>query len=229
MTETGVRAADRLAAERAMLDRTSTAERVAWVLRQRITEGVYEPGERLSEGPIVDDLDVSRNTVREAFRLLSHERLLVHELNRGVFVRRLTAADVTDLYRLRRLVECAAVRQAAGSSPDGLAALREAVHAAERAAAEGRWEDVGTANMGFHRAVVALAGSERLDQMMRQTLAELRLVFLAMRNPRAFHEPYLARNREILGRLTEGDAEGAARLLEGYLAEAERQLVEAHS
>ena len=36
--------ADQLAADRALLDRTSTAERVADVLRQRIIEGVLAPG-----------------------------------------------------------------------------------------------------------------------------------------------------------------------------------------
>ncbi|RCG31435.1 GntR family transcriptional regulator [Sphaerisporangium album] len=215
--------------DRDLLGRTSTAERVAAILRERITEGVFEPGARLSEETIGTALGVSRNTLREAFRLLSHERLLVHQLNRGVFVRRLTAEDVVDLYRVRRLVECAAIRGAVPPSPQALAALREALAEAGRAAAQERWHDVGTGNMRFHQAVVALAGSERLDEMMRQVLAELRLTFLAMKNPRAFHEPYIGRNREILKLIEAGDAGGAERLLDDYLADAEAQLVRAHS
>lgn len=237
-------AADRLVQDRALLERTSTAERVASILRDHITEGIYEPGARLPEESIVTALGVSRNTLREAFRLLSHERLLVHELNRGVFVRRLTAGDVVDLFRLRRLVECAAIREAAvppghrppdvpesGAAPgeSSLAGLREAVAAAELAATEGRWEAVGTANMRFHQAIVELAGSSRLNEMMRQVLAELRLTFLAMKNPRAFHEPYLERNRDILRLIEAGDTETAERLLCDYLADAETQLVKAHS
>lgn len=224
-----MQAAERLQQDRVLLGRTSTAERVAAILRQRIIEGMFEPGTRLSEESIGAALGVSRNTLREAFRLLSHERLLVHELNRGVFVRRLTADDVVDLYRLRRLIECAAIRQGAAPSGRALAALRDAVHGAERAAAELRWEDVGTANMLFHQAIVELAGSARLDEMMRQVLAELRLSFLAMKNPRAFHEPYLGRNRDILQLIEAGDALGAERLLGAYLSDAERQLVQEHS
>ncbi|MFC4591437.1 GntR family transcriptional regulator [Sphaerisporangium corydalis] len=229
MTEGAPNAAERLVEDRALLGRTSTAERVAAILRQRITEGMFEPGSRLSEESIGAALGVSRNTLREAFRLLSHERLLVHELNRGVFVRRLTAADVVDLYRLRRLIECAAIRDPRGVPEEAVAGLREGVRIAELAAAEERWEDVGTANMHFHRAIVELAGSPRLDEMMRQVLAELRLSFLAMKNPRAFHEPYLGRNRDILKLIEAGDTAGAERLLDSYLADAERQLVEAHS
>src|SRR3954449_4040652 len=99
-----------LAEDRALLGRTSTAERVADILRSRIAEGYFPPGTRLSEDTIGTALGVSRNTLREAFRLLSHERLLVHELNRGVFVRTLSIEDVIDLYRVRVLVECGVVR-----------------------------------------------------------------------------------------------------------------------
>ncbi|MDH2430348.1 GntR family transcriptional regulator [Sphaerisporangium sp. TRM90804] len=222
-------AAERLAADRSLLGRASTAELVAAILRDHIIEGLFEPGTRLSEESIGTILRVSRNTLREAFRLLSHERLLVHELNRGVFVRRLTAADVADLYRVRRLVECAALRRALDAPEQALAHLRDAVRGAEQAAAEQRWGDVGTANMRFHQAVVELAGSSRLDEMMRQVLAELRLSFHAMKNPRAFHEPYLNRNRDILQLIEAKDTEGAERLLEAYLTDAERQLVHAHA
>ena len=99
-----------LAADRALLGRTSTAERVAGILRERIAQGFFLPGVRLSEERIGNALGVSRNTLREAFRLLTHERLLVHRLNKGAFVRVLTAADIADIYRVRNLVECAAVR-----------------------------------------------------------------------------------------------------------------------
>ncbi|MEO3809467.1 GntR family transcriptional regulator [Sphaerisporangium sp. B11E5] len=222
-------AAERLERDRALLGRTSTAERVAAILRGYITEGVYQPGERLAEDAIGGALDISRNTLREAFRLLSHERLLVHRLNRGVFVRTLTAEDVADLYRVRRIVECAALREAVPPSQEGLARLREAVRAAERAADDERWVDVGTANMQFHQALVELAGSTRLEELMRQVLAELRLAFLVMTDPRAFHGHYLPLNRDILRRIEAGDLDGAQRALEKYLAHAEGELVKAHA
>jgi DNA-binding GntR family transcriptional regulator len=78
-----------LAADRSFLARTSTAERIVEVLRGRITEGYFTPGTRLSEDALAEALGVSRNTLREAFRLLTHERLLEYRLNRGVFVRSL--------------------------------------------------------------------------------------------------------------------------------------------
>jgi DNA-binding GntR family transcriptional regulator len=217
-----------LRADRALLDRTSTAERVADILRTRIIEGYFPPGTRLSEQTIVGELGISRNTLREAFRLLTHERLLLHELHRGASVRKLSIEDVVDLYRVRKAVECAAVRQLVADHP-GIARIEEAVADGERAAQSGDWSHVGTANLRYHQAIVALAESPRLDELMRGVLAELRLVFHVMADPRRFYEPYLARNREILTRLQAGDAPAADRLLADYLADAEHQLVNAYA
>ncbi|MGH3586459.1 MAG: GntR family transcriptional regulator [Pseudonocardia sp.] len=219
-------AVDDLAADRALLSRTSTAERVAAILRTRIIEGYFRPGTRLAEDSIGTALGVSRNTLREAFRLLSHERLLTHELNRGMFVRTLSVEDVVDIYGVRRIVECGVVRTVTGTHP-GVTGVAAAVAAGEDALAHSEWRALGTANISFHRELVALAGSARADEIMSGLFAELRLVFHVMIDPEEFHAPYLARNRAILRRLEAGDGPGAAEDLETYLHDAEDQLVQA--
>lgn len=180
--------------DRPLLGRSSTAERVADILRDRITEGFFPPGARLSEESIGGALGVSRNTLREAFRLLTHERLLVHELNRGVFVRVVTVEDLEDIYRVRTLVECAAVR-GLGQGPygaavaDAIAVIESAVQAGEAASADREWQALSTANIRFHQGIVALVGSPRTDELMRGVLAELRLVFHVMADPGASMRP----------------------------------------
>ncbi|MGC5010538.1 GntR family transcriptional regulator [Streptosporangium sp. DT93] len=214
--------------DRGRLGRSSTAEKVADILRDRIADGSFVPGERLSEESIGAVLEVSRNTLREAFRLLGHERLLEHRLNRGVFVRVLSAEDVADIYRVRRVIEGAAVRSGANVTPAALAMIKEAVSEASLAAGEGRWQDVGTANIRFHQNLAALNGSPRLNETMRQLLAELRLVFHVMRNPRSFHEPFVARNLELVELIEGGRTAEAERALENYLNDAEELLVRAY-
>ena len=70
------------------------------------------PGQRLSEAAFSDRFDVSRNSLREAFRLLTKDGLLRHEANRGVFVAVPSMASIIDIYRVRRMLECGALRQA---------------------------------------------------------------------------------------------------------------------
>jgi DNA-binding GntR family transcriptional regulator len=216
-----------LDADRRLFDRASTVELLAAALRERIIKGVYRPGERLAEEAIVQAFRVSRNSLREAFRLLTHERLLVHELNRGVFVRKLTVDDVVDLYRVRKLVECSAVRKLDARPPQA-DDMVEAVAAGDLATKDEDWRGLGTANMMFHQAIASLADSPRIDELMRNILAELRLVFHAMADPRRFHEPYLERNKEILTAIEAGDGPRAERLMLKYLEDSEQQIVEAY-
>jgi DNA-binding GntR family transcriptional regulator len=237
MTETARGWVQNLSAERDSLSRSSTAELVADILRRHVIEGRVQPGSRLSEDAVAGALAVSRNTLREAFRLLSHERLLVHELNRGVFVRQLSVGDVVDVYRMRRVIEVASLLGVGPQTyplfphvvPRGLAELRAAVTAGKAAAERGDWHTVGTANMHFHQAIAGLAGSPRTNELMSQLLAELRLVFHVMQAPQAFHEPYLEDNERICGLVESGDGASAARMLADYLERAEQQLVRAYA
>ncbi|GLZ80420.1 GntR family transcriptional regulator [Actinorhabdospora filicis] len=191
--------------------RDSAPERIARLLRARVTDGSVRPGERLPEDRLTRALRVSRNTLREAFRMLSHERLLVHELNRGVFVRRPSAEDVRDIYRLRRVIELPAVR-----GTGGLDAMGAAVERARERAASGDWAGVASANIDFHRALVA------------RLAAELRLAFHGIATPEDFHAPYLARNERLLELLSTGDLDAAARELADYLDEALERLASVH-
>jgi DNA-binding GntR family transcriptional regulator len=220
---------ERLATARPSLERASTAELVAGILRENIIEGSLPPGTRLSEEVIGQALKVSRNTLREAFRLLSHENLLVHEFHRGMFVRRLTAADVADIYRLRRALETAGLRAAGSAPPEALREVARRVEEGRAAAETGDWVAVGTANMRFHRAIAALLGSPRMDETMARLLAELRLAFHVMGEPRMFHETYLDDNARIAVLLAEGDHGRAERELLAYLDRAEAQLLTAYA
>jgi DNA-binding GntR family transcriptional regulator len=174
-------------------------------------------------------LGVSRNTLREAFALLCHERLAVHHMNRGIFVPVLTGEDVADIYTLRRLIEGGAARLAGTADMTARQAVSDAVDSAETYAAANRWLDVRTADLRFHEAIAALAGSSRINELMRRALAELRLIFHVMDSPEEFHQPYLPRNRSIAESIMRGDGETAERELLHYLADAERQILAAYN
>ena len=205
----------------------STAERVVDVLRSYLIEGHLEPGTRLSEEVLAAGLNVSRNTLREAYRILAHEKLVVHEMNRGVFVRELTADDVRSIYQLRSLLEPIAVRSAATSSAAAISRVRLAVTEGLAAMEREDWREVGTANMHFHLAVAALMGNPRVDGIMAQLLAELRLAFHVMTPPQDFHAPYLSENDRICRLIEQGAADEASRVVRDYLDRACEQLVRA--
>ncbi|MBV6700386.1 GntR family transcriptional regulator [Kitasatospora aureofaciens] len=218
---------DALAADRSRLERAGAAQRVAEVLRDHITEGRLAPGTRLSEEALGEALAVSRNTLREAFRLLADQRLVVHELNRGVFVKVLNPGDVADIYTLRLALETAGVRALRSAASERLAAVRAALERAESAEALDDWVTVGTADLHFHQAVAGLAGSERIDECMAGLMAELRLAFAAVPSARGLHEPFLRRNQVLAGLLESGEIDDAEVELTRYLDDARAVIVRA--
>jgi DNA-binding GntR family transcriptional regulator len=197
------------------------SERVVEQLRLKITQGEFAPGQRLSEQALSDDLGVSRNTLREAFRVLTKDGLVKHAPNRGVFVAIPSIASIIDLYRVRRLIECQALAQAYPRHP-AKQRMRAAVQAALAARDKADWPAVGTANMDFHMAVVELADSERLNGMFAPVLAELRLAFGMLQDAEFLHAPYVDMNVQILELAEAGHYAEAAKALQDYLVHSER-------
>ncbi|HUQ54338.1 GntR family transcriptional regulator [Lentzea sp.] len=222
MSETWV---STLAQGKADLERASTAQKVADMLRERVLDGELEPGLRLSEEAIGGALGVSRNTLREAFRLLSRDRILVHEHSRGVFVRRPTGDDVRDLYAARRVIEGGALRLWDDVSDARREAVRAPVRQAVARAEKGDFSKTGSANIQFHRGIVGLAGSARLSDECDRLFAELMLAFRVAQDVEAFHQTYLPWNRRIVELLNDGTVEQAISQLDEYFDAAEQDLV----
>lgn len=199
----------------------SVAERVAEELRYQLAEGFLVPGAKLTEATIAEDLGVSRNTVREAFAELASERLLVRQPNRGVYVATLEAGDIHDVYTVRRAIEVSSIR--GGGSPERIAAVRAAVDEGKRAAAADDNDGLGSANQHFHGAIVALAESNRLNTIMRQVLAEMRLYFHKATVNAHFYADWLSENEQICAALEAGELEEAGDLLLAYLNRSEQQ------
>lgn len=206
----------------------TVAERAAAVIRENIFEGRFQPGMALPETTLAQALQVSRNTVREAFRTLINEHLLIYEAHKGVSVRRLTTEDVHDIYAVRRMLELSALKKLAdGRGTYDPATLDDSVTACERAAEEDNWLAVGTLNLRFHAQIVEIHGSSRMNEFFRQVITEMRLGFLAISQSADFYGPYQRRNREIVDQLISGDLENALNALAVYLDDAERQVAAA--
>lgn len=204
------------------------AEITAGRIRERVISGILPPGSHLSEVALCEELQISRNTLREVFRLLTKEGVLRHEANRGVFVTTPGIGTIIDIYRVRRLIECPAIANAHIKHPS-VAKMREAIQSAHQFRNEGEWLKVGSADIAFHSAIVEVSDSPRLSAFYSQISIELRLVFGLLRDPEYLHGPFIEQNAAILAHLESGDTARAARTLEEYLHRAERFILAAYS
>ena len=203
---------------------TSLTDTVADTIRQQLIHGQLRAGQHLSEAALSQQLDISRNTLREVFRTLIKEGLLRHEPNRGVSVVTPSIADIIDIYRVRRLIECQALEKAWPLHP-AHKRMRQAVDEALAAREQGHWHTVGSANMCFHAAIVALSDSDRLSTMFEHLSAELRLAFGMLDDPEYLHAPYVDHNARLLQLFMEGRTKEAAQELENYLVLSERMVL----
>jgi DNA-binding GntR family transcriptional regulator len=85
-------------------------EQTVIAIRSAIMAGEFEPGQRLIEREICETLDVSRNTLREAYRQLEAEGFLEIRPHKGPAVARVTDDQAREIYELREALECFGVR-----------------------------------------------------------------------------------------------------------------------
>nr|WP_282442627.1 MULTISPECIES: GntR family transcriptional regulator [unclassified Micrococcus] len=192
-------------------------------VRERIAAAQLAPGTRLGEVALAAELGVSRNSLREAFAALAAERLLVRIPHRGVFVAHPTEADVSEIFRTRRVIELSALRW---GSPDRIAVEELAEIARLAADADREPRLLGDVNHRLHAAIVRLLDSRDLEAVMDGVLARLRLAFQPMDVLTDLHPRFAARNRRLAELIADGELESAAEILGPYLDEAEHTVLE---
>lgn len=200
-----------------LTDRPAHAQATEWVadaLRRAMDAGALVPGSKLAEEHLAGTLDVSRNTLRQAFTILEGQNLVERIPNRGVFVVSPAGEQIREMFITRWAIQSAALDYTPAGPIGGARAALEEAQAAE---ARGSVAGMAGANQAFHRALVAAAGSERLNRAMASVLAEMRLLFFSQVTVPGFHAPYVGRNRELLELVEAGQREQARAFLWAYL------------
>lgn len=210
------------------LRRTTTAQQVADGLSELIMSGRFEPGTRLRESAIAAELGVSRNTVREAVRVLELGGLVRHEINRGAVVITPTTQSVQALYGARAVLEVTAARGRAPTTID-LDRVRNALEQLRRGVDTRDVHEIVTADLAFHSAIVAMLGNDRIDGFYAELTRELRfyLTILSVEDRESANlEGLVADHAAILDALTSGDEEQTIRTIEAHLEQNARRVCE---
>ncbi|MBV7271720.1 GntR family transcriptional regulator [Clostridium sp. PL3] len=89
------------------------------ILRNAILDGKLEPGQRLVERNIAEQLKISRTPVREAIRKLEFEKLVTHIPRKGVVVSGFTKEDIKEIQLMRVALEALSCSIAATKIKNG--------------------------------------------------------------------------------------------------------------
>ena len=198
--------------------RSSLPQAAADRLRTLITEGVLAPGTRLNERELSEQLGVSRTPLREAFRMLAGDGLLIQLPNRGVQVAVLSRDDIRHAFEVMAGLEGLAGELAAGRVTDADLGVLEALQRDMEAAHER--SDLPAyyrANRAIHDRLSAIAANPVLTQM-QQTL-NVRLHALRFRSNlnRDKWDRAVAEHRSMLAALAARDGGALRDLLVRHL------------
>ena len=203
------------------LHRVSVADQVAAVLRQRILDGDFRPGDPLQEVPLASSLGVSRNTMREALKVLSLEGLLKRNIHRGVTVAELSLRDLQEIYQLRRMLELSAVSAAKTPSPELFEELRALVEQYEAAARARDWPKAVAIDLQFHTLLIRFHRNHRLELFYQKVLSELRMGMVLVDRSHDNPDRVARMHRRIFHLLSAGKLKQCSALLAQHLADSE--------
>jgi DNA-binding GntR family transcriptional regulator len=128
----------------------SLRSRIIQSLRRAIETGVLEPGARLVERDLCEQLEVSRTSLREALGELQAEGILTYAANRRLIVSVTSRADAENVYRIRAAVEAIVAEQFVEKASDTeVAALVREGEALKKAYRSGDIETMMEAKRAF--------------------------------------------------------------------------------
>ncbi|WP_027487131.1 GntR family transcriptional regulator [Allorhizobium undicola] len=190
------------------------AARLARTLAERIVRGEMAPGVRLAQDHIAEEFGVSQASVRDAFRRLEAQGLVVSLPRRGVRVASFDIRQVHEVAEMRAALEVLALKHAAPFLTPAL--LDEAQAAAAACDAADNVEDWEAANRRFHRLIVSTCDMPRLlaaiDDLHAVSARFLLAGWQSTWERRTDHD-----HRAILEALRRGDAANACLVLEKHV------------
>lgn len=189
-------------------------------LVDEIVAGELPPGTPLSERTLVDRFGISRTPIREVIWQLERDDLVDVHVGRGVFVKKIGAEEVIELFQLREALEPLAAMLAAGQRPDDeLAELKARLRSAD--ADEDRdASELVKLGESLHDAVVRWSGNRMLARIYDTLRRQTQLMRNLLHDQQGSERTSLREHITILGALERRDAAGARQAMADHLRRA---------
>lgn len=203
-------------------------EAVCETLRDAIRKGILEPGERLMEVQIAEELGISRTPVREAIRKLEQEGYVIMMPRRGTYVSDISTNDVKEIFEIRSALESLATGLAARRiEPDELEKLQNLLVEIEGYIAKKDIEKIVETDIKFHGLLYQVSRNERLVNIINNLKEQLaRFRTLSMSYPGRLQET-LEEHSEMVEAIANGDVSAARDAAEHHMERAEKTLLKA--
>lgn len=201
-------------------------EVVADALRDAIREGILEPGERLMEITIAEELGVSRTPVREAIRKLELEGFVIMMPRRGTYVAELSIRDVNEVFEIRTSLEQLASKLAAERiTNEELETLQRLLVEIGGYIEDNNIEKIVETDMRFHDLLYEASRNSRLVGVINNLREQLtRFRTASMSYPGRLKET-LKEHRTMVEAISKGNANEAGKAAKYHMVKSEQALL----
>jgi DNA-binding GntR family transcriptional regulator len=204
-------------------------DQVLEIVRGAILDFRYKPGQRLIERELIEQIGVSRTTIREVLRELDAEGLVTTIPQRGAIVVVPTAEEAADLYDVRASLEALAARRfVQRATAEQLAALTDAVEAfgAVVLAGSGTLELL-RAKDAIYDVLLEGAGSPAIRSILGGLQARVRMLRAASLSQPGRPQRALVEMRRLHDAVLARDSDAAAAACVAHIDEAATTGIEA--
>lgn len=204
-------------------------ETVCEALRDAIRRGILEPGERLMEVQLADELGISRTPVREAIRKLEQEGYVIMMPRRGTYVSDVSVKDIKEIFEIRSALESLSTQLAAMRiEPEELERLRNLLIEIEgHIERNDSMDEIVATDIKFHGLLYQVSRNERLVAIISNLMEQLaRFRTLSMSYPGRLKET-LEEHRAMVEAIAAGDIDAAREAAERHMEQAEETLLKA--
>jgi len=188
-----------------------------------IIKGEYQPGQQLKEEEIATRLDISRPPVREAFKMLEAEGLVIRKPRRGVFVTEMTEKDVWEAYTLKAALYEMAMELAMNSIDKSQIQKLEAVVRRMEACVAAEPVDLlqyQEHHQSFHNLIMFISGHDRLKKISASIHNQVsRFSYKSLQNTEHLNSS-VRYHRRIIKAVIVRDKISACRLMKEHVLEA---------
>jgi DNA-binding GntR family transcriptional regulator len=188
-------------------------QELARTLSERIIYLDLQPGVRLAEDEICTEYQVSRSPVREAFRALEADGLVVRTVRRGVRVAPMGRRDLREVYACRVVMEGLAAREAAqNATPAQLAGMQTLMDAMGTALRRRQTRPFFDSNVAFTKAIHDASANATLLRIAAGIEKQaLRYRYLAHAHTPEMRETTYLGHTKVFGAIVRGDGDLAER------------------
>lgn len=189
-------------------------EQVITALRQAILDFQLKPGQRLVERELIEQLGVSRTTIREALRELTSEGLVTVIPQRGAMVTAPNLEDAADLYEVRASLESLVVQRFVERATEAeVTSLKESVEDIAKVASEtDDIREILAAKDRFYAVLIAGARSSALQQLLEGIQARVQVLRATSLSEEGRTPQVVRELRAVVTAIGERDVEKASRL-----------------